>query len=251
MAIPLRIDDLLPQLAEWWGTRTQVLGDHLRQLEGSREFLEALNAKVRGVPEFAGVRFTSPADLRLYRSLLYLFTRVTVPEVYVETGVLNGFATAFTLLAMHHNGKGTLYSIDLPPADERIIAQGTTPLPAGKGPGWAIPDFLRDRHRLLLGRAQVMLPRLLEEHGQVDCFLHDSDHSYEHMMFEMALAWQYLRPGGWLLVDNIEANDSFADFARGVRVPGRVVASFDSPERTWRHGMARRVVGTGESASAR
>lgn len=230
----------MPQLAKAWDLPLGRLQAFFDELQGSHAFLAHLNRKIQDVPEFAGVQFKSVDELRLYRCLLYLFTRTIRPEIFVETGVLNGFSSAFILLAMEHNQFGQLFSIDLPPIDERIRAQGTGPLPEGKGPGWAIPDGLRARHHLLLGDARILLPQVFERRQPIDAFLHDSDHSYEHMMFEMSLAWTYLRPGGWLLCDNVEANDSFFDFVRGAGANSSVVASFDSPERTWKHGLARK-----------
>lgn len=210
------------------------------ELQESSAFLADINRAIHNVPEFAGVQFRHVSEFRLYRCLLYLLTRVCRPKVFVETGVLNGFSSAFVLLAMEHNRTGTLYSIDLSPHEERIRAQGTGPLPQGKKPGWAIPHGLRNRHRLSLGDARVLLPRILQGHGPLDVFLHDSDHSYQHMMFEMAAAWPYLRPGGWLLCDNVEQNHAFFDFVVGVGASSTVAASFDSPDRIWKHGIARK-----------
>jgi predicted O-methyltransferase YrrM len=238
--VPTTIEESLPGLSKAWDIAQERLQAYYDELQASHIFLSAINRAILEVPEFAGVQFIHVSELRLYRCLLYLFTRAFRPEVFVETGVLNGFSSAFVLLAMEHNSAGTLHSIDLPVVDERIRAQGTGPLPQGKVPGWAIPDELRTRHQLLLGDARVLLPQELERHGSIDVFLHDSDHSYEHMMFEMALAWPYLRAGGWLLCDNVELNDAFADFVRGVRAASSVVASFDHPERTWKHGMVRK-----------
>lgn len=234
------IEEYLPELAAAWEISPDRLHAYYDELQENQAFLAAINRAILDVPEFAGIQFRDVSELRLYRCLLYLLTRAFRPEVFVETGVLNGFSSAFVLLAMQHNSAGTLHSIDLPPVDERIRMQGTGPLPQGKAPGWAIPDGLRTRHSLSLGDARVLLPQILQHEAPVEVFLHDSDHSYEHMMFEMALAWPYLRPGGWLLCDNVEQNSAFADFVRGVNANSSVVASFDSPERTWKHGMARK-----------
>ena len=239
-AISKTIEESLPELSAAWELALDQLHAYYDELQNSHAFLAAINRAILDVPEFAGIQFRNVSGLRLYRCLLYLLTRAFRPEVFVETGVLNGFSSAFVLLAMQHNSAGTLHSIDLPPVDERIRIQGTGPLPQGKAPGWAIPDELRTRHRLSLGDARVLLPQILEGRGSIEVFLHDSDHSYEHMMLEMALAWPYLRPGGWLLCDNVEQNTAFTDFVRGVNATSFVAASFDSPERTWRHGMARK-----------
>lgn len=236
----LSVNEYLPQLAAAWKIPLESLQSHYDDLQASAGFLKEINRAIRDVPEFAGVQFLHVSEFRLYRCLLYLLTRAFRPEVFVETGVLNGFSSAFILLAMEHNQTGTLHSIDLPPVDERIRAQGTGPLPRGKTAGWAIPDRLRIRHKLSLGDARILLPQILQDQTPLDVFLHDSDHSYQHMMFEMALAWPYLRPGAWMLCDNVEQNEAFFDFARGVGVNSFVVASFDSPERTWKHGMARK-----------
>lgn len=239
-AVSISIEEQLPQLAAAWETSLEQLQSCYDELRTSHPFLAAINQKIKDVPEFAGVHFTDVSEFRVYRCLLYLLTRVVRPETFVETGVLNGFSSAFILLAMQHNAAGTLYSIDLPSDDERIRAQGTGPLPQGMQPGWAIPDELRDRHHLLLGDARILLPQILERERPLDVFLHDSDHSYDHMMFEMSLAWPHLRPGGWLLCDNVEQNDAFFDFVRASDAKSFVAASFDSPGRTWKHGMARK-----------
>jgi predicted O-methyltransferase YrrM len=236
----ISIEGTLPLFARAWDVPLDQLNITYKELSDSAEFLSDINRAVRNVPEFSGVQFSHVSEFRVYRCLLYLFTRTFRPRMFVETGVLNGFSSAFILLAMEHNQTGTLFSIDMPPVEERIRAQGTGALPAGKAPGWSIPERLRSRQRLLLGDARVLLPDLFEREGSIDAFLHDSDHSYEHMMFEMSLAWSYLQGGGWLLCDNVEANGSFADFARGVGVSGFVAASFDSSERTWKHGMVRK-----------
>jgi len=50
--------------------------------------------------------------------------------------------------------------------------------------------------------------------GEIDIFLHDSDHSYQNMLWEFQTAWKYLKAGGLLLSHNIDANDAFSDFCQ-------------------------------------
>jgi predicted O-methyltransferase YrrM len=233
----IKLGAVLPKLATAMDIPPETLKRYYEELRSSADFLEELNRAVSNVPEFPGVHFDNVDDLRLYRCLLYVLTRAVQPNVFIETGTLNGFGSAFILLALRHNGGGTLYSVDMPPADARILAQGNPLLPAGKVPGWVIPENLRDQHRLHLGPAETLLPQLFREVGPTDVFLHDSDHSYTHMMFELALAWVNVRPRGWILCDNVEANQSFDDFARGAGVKSTIMASFDSPERTWKTGL--------------
>ena len=68
------------------------------------------------------------------------------PKIAVETGVANGFSTAFSLLALQANGEGHLHSIDLPREVGRDYEPGTffegegrAGIPPGSEPGLADP----------------------------------------------------------------------------------------------------------------
>lgn len=211
-----RVEKCIPILAEALQKPISELEGYWRELRSDSQFLQNINESIRGVPEFSGTEFVHPEELRPYRCMLYLFTRAIRPELFIETGVHNGLGSAFILLGMHRNGAGTLHSIDLPPTEAFMLAQGNRAMPHESVSGWLIPDYLRGRHQLHIGKAQEELPRLLSELENVDVFLHDSDHSYHHMMFEMGLAWSHIKPEGWLLCDNIEANLAWTDFAAGV-----------------------------------
>jgi hypothetical protein len=147
----------------------------------------------------------------------YTLVRLLRPSIVVETGGTPGNSSAFILRAMDRNGRGELHTVDLPPAGELIsgkehggwIHEG---VPAGQGSGWAAPEWLRERHRQHLGDAKALLPELLRTLGEIDVFIHDSDHSYEHMLFEFGAAWPALRPGGVLMSDDIDANAAWAEF---------------------------------------
>lgn len=105
---------------------------------------------------------------------LYLLIRLTRPDIVVETGVSSGASSAYILCAMHDNNKGRLYSIDLPPDN----------LPAGKSSGWLVPHRLKSRWSLHIGDSKELLEPLFNAIGKIDCFIYDSLHTYEHMMFE-------------------------------------------------------------------
>jgi hypothetical protein len=198
--------------------------------------LAALEQSVKASPRFAGARFSELESFRLYRTMLYVVVRVTRPAWVLETGVLHGFSSAFILQAMADNGCGRLSSIDLPSRSLDLIDQGTADLPEEQNPGWAIPEPLRERHSLSLGPAETLLPSLVPAQGVPDIFLHDSDHSYAHMMMELSFLWSHMR-SGLLIADNIEQNDCFSDFARGSGALSLVLASFDEPGSAWRHGL--------------
>ena len=48
-----------------------------------------------------------------FGKFLYFIVRMADPEIMVETGVARGVSSWTILNAMHRNGKGKLYSIDL------------------------------------------------------------------------------------------------------------------------------------------
>jgi hypothetical protein len=151
---------------------------------------------------------------------LYAVLREVRPRVAVETGVANGFSTAFSLLALQANGDGHLHSVDLPREVGRDYEPGTfhegegrAGIPPGSEPGWLIPRELEERWTLILGRTQEELPPLLERLGTIDSFMHDSEHSFECMWFEFNAAWPALRDGGILLSDDVNSTEAFPRFA--------------------------------------
>lgn len=228
-------------LAQITGTDAKIIDGYWDELNADSSFLAGINAAIKDVAVFGGKQFQTASEMRAFRCLLYMMTRIVKPNVFIETGVHNGMSSAFILLAMKHNKCGHLYSIDLPPVEQRILDQGTNALPESKTPGWIIPDDLREKHTLLLGGAEELLPQVLAKEKTIDIFLHDSDHCYSHMMFEISLAWRYLKVGGFIMIDNIEQNDSFVDFARGVDAPSLVVSTFKGEDRTWQHGLIRKT----------
>jgi predicted O-methyltransferase YrrM len=137
---------------------------------------------------------------------LYAVVRATKPGVIVETGVASGLSSAHILRALATNGTGTLHSIDLPNVQEGSV------LPEGRSPGWIVPDSLRGRWKLRLGDTRELLPDLLGTLGKVDLFLHDSDHSYENMVFEFEQAFPRLAPGALLMSDDTHLHTAWDDF---------------------------------------
>src|SRR5256714_14619225 len=151
---------------------------------------------------------------------LYAVLRHVRPEIAVEPGVANGFSTAFSLLALERNGAGRLHSVDLPREIGRAYEPGTfyegegrAGIPSGSEPGWLIPEELKERWTLVLGRTQDELPPLLARLGTVDSFMHASEHSFESMGFKFQTAWPPLREGGALLSDDVNSTEAFPRFA--------------------------------------
>ena len=146
-------------------------------------------------------RTTHSADPALAR-LCYFVCRVMKPEVVIETGVAYGVTSAYILQALQENGKGELHSIDLPPLGQNV----------DEYVGALIPSDLKNRWSLHRGSARHLLPEVLKKVGQVDIFLHDSLHTYGHMLWEFTTVLSKLRPGGVLLSDDIAENKAFHDW---------------------------------------
>jgi len=142
----------------------------------------------------------------------YALIRLLQPRLVVETGVNNGFSTRFLLLAMERNGCGLLHSIDMPIPQEDVRH-------LGKEIGWLVPGRLRARWQFHLGDARELLPKLLQELGAVDMFIHDSLHTHDHMLFEYQTAWPHIRAGGILLSDDTDFNAAFPEFAASIDCP--------------------------------
>lgn len=151
------------------------------------------------------------ADLFAKKILVqYAAVRALAPQCIVETGVANGVSSSYLLLGLHKNGKGRLHSIGL---DDPAF------LPSGAEPGWLVPVWLRSRWQIHIGDARQILPPLLSQLGCIDIFIHDSLHTYEHMLWECETAYPALRRGGLLFSDDALLNSAFHDFARKVQEP--------------------------------
>lgn len=138
----------------------------------------------------------------------YALARALAPDLIVETGVSSGISSTYLLLACHLNGKGHVYSIDIN-NKEYLVPENDV--------GWIVPGHLRTRWTLLLGDSYVELPRILSQLGQVDIFIHDSNHTYEDMKFEFEASYPYIRSGGLLLSDDANFNAAFSECAKKFR----------------------------------
>jgi methyltransferase family protein len=208
------------EVARYLGGRT-ALGGYARELRASG-LMEHLFEKARQHhAEVGGSGHTLGAIGYTEGLYLYSVLRRLRPDVAVETGVANGFSTAFALQALHENGAGHLHSIDLPrevgrdyEAGAFFEGEGRAGIPSGCEPGWLIPPELKERWTLLFGRSQDELPPLLDRLGTIDSFMHDSEHSFDCMWFEFNEAWPHLRDAGVLLSDDVNSTEAFPRFAR-------------------------------------
>ena len=96
---------------------------------------------------------------------LYVVCRYLKPSTVVETGIYKGVSSACILQALHDNGKGRLFSIDLPNVKSGI--EGCNCMEDfslnGRRVGYLVPKHLEDRWNLKIGDAKQKLPELLSE----------------------------------------------------------------------------------------
>jgi predicted O-methyltransferase YrrM len=81
-----------------------------------------------------------------------------------------------------------------------------------------VSEEFYDRWQLIKGSSRRNLAPLTRELGTLDLFIHDSLHSRRNVSFELEEAWRVLRPGGAIVVDDVDANSAFHEFV--ARNPG-------------------------------
>ena len=149
------------------------------------------------------VTMGGPADVDL---LYHLCLHVGAQRV-VETGVAYGWSSLAILLALERQGKGNLESSDMPYAlrkNDRFV-------------GCVVPDELRGRWKLHTLPDRDVLPGLLRRWPEIDLAHYDSDKAERGRQFGYSTLWVALRPGGFLVSDDIQDNLAFRDFSEQIR----------------------------------
>jgi len=154
-----------------------------------------------GVGFFGGFNDGEPELVRA----IWCLTRHLMPARVVETGVARGVSSRFILEALERNESGRLWSIDQPPPLDPELNDQV---------GVAVNASCRRRWSYIHGSSRRRLPRLLTSLESIDLFVHDSIHTEYNTRFELEQAWRVLRPGGALVVDDIDLNNGFHSFAR-------------------------------------
>jgi predicted O-methyltransferase YrrM len=132
---------------------------------------------------------------------LYALTRWLRPKTIVESGGYIGMSSAFILRAL---------------ADEKLIASKLYSIELSHEceQGALIPEELRSPSGAFVpmrGKVEDFLKRN-EIPKSIDMFLHDSSHSYRHMLWEFRQFWPRLRDGGLLVSHDVQMNAAFPEF---------------------------------------
>ena len=192
------------------GALARLLGVSLGELDGFANELEALHQE--WFPEVAEL---PTAGALTQAPLLYLAVRARKPDRLVETGVSSGLSSRLLLEALDRNRLGHLYSVG-----EDRLALGSSSGSGGsaldaRSAGWLVPDRLRSRWTLTLGKTEEVFPSLWSKiPGSLGLFLHDSRHDYATMSFEYGEGWTHLASGGILFSHDIHSTRAWPDFLR-------------------------------------
>jgi cephalosporin hydroxylase len=137
-------------------------------------------------------------------TFIYSITRTLQPRNVVETGVGPG-TTSFAFLSALEKTGGLLHSFDLG------MKYGEEE--KGEPVGFIVPETMHRRWDLTLGNSKLTLPKELARIGSVDLFLHDSEHTKEHVIFELEAVFPYLSSRSLILVDNYDWTEAPNMFA--------------------------------------
>jgi hypothetical protein len=90
-----------------------------------------------------------------------------------------------------------------------------------------VPERLYERWTLLHGSSRRRLPDLVGDLREIDLFLHDSMHTTRNLRFELEQVWPALRPGGVVLIDDVEKNVATGRFLKAHPETASVIAPSD------------------------
>ncbi len=200
-------------IAALTGANRREIGAVLEELEALLPVEEEIRHRHLSAGRDSYAQIRAPFDL-------FAIVRLLRPEHIVEAGVSSGVSSAHFLAALRRNKRGRLHSIDLPLRQKGARldrGESSVALPPGRETGWAVPERLRDRWDLRLGRSEELLPALAAELDGIGVFLHDDLHTPAHLSFELETIRPHLRAGSVVLADNtVWTGEAFPRFARSL-----------------------------------
>lgn len=128
--------------------------------------------------------------------LVYALVRLLRPSVVLETGVANGHSSALILDALRENGCGELHSIDVSNDVGNLVFDKRK---------WQL-------HLLDLSNLKKSFAAIVEQLPAIDLMIHDSDHSYQWMKYELETVFPRMSPQGILACDDANISYGMIDF---------------------------------------
>lgn len=171
--------------------------DVRKSFQKAQEIVEYADSKIGGKNYWQ----VSPVEL----CWLYTGVRMMRAPLIAETGVGPG-STSTAILDASSEFRGRLFSFDL----GQKYGDESKELPVG----FLVPEKYRERWSLVIGNTKDTLEGKMSYFGPFDVFFHDSEHTYEHVTWELETAMKNLRKKFLIVVDNYDwtkAPDDFAD----------------------------------------
>ena len=179
--------------------------------------LAEIDAEVRERVERLGPDLPFPIEHNAAPSLAklcYALCRAMRPDTVLETGVAYGVSSSFITKALALNGHGELHSVDRPPTRPGVESYI----------GALVPDELRSRWTLHRGTSRRLLPRLLPQLEGLSLFIHDSQHTYRNISWELRTVTPHLTRPAAVLVDDTAGNCAFEHWVERERPTFSAVA---------------------------
>jgi predicted O-methyltransferase YrrM len=133
-----------------------------------------------------------------YGRFIHAFGRHARPAEILEVGTYAGGTAVGWARAILDTGIGRLTCVDNDSYSKGIY-------PAKVTANLAKVGLPADRVRFLNGDSRQLLPSLKPElGGKVDAYLVDADHTYEGAMIDLRGGRPLMRPGGWVLVHDVD-----------------------------------------------
>jgi predicted O-methyltransferase YrrM len=142
---------------------------------------------------------------------LYIFLRSLKPKIILTTGVATGFQEAIILSALYRNNLGKLLSIDLPGKKNLLTFNQDIP---ENNIGSYIPEKYKINWKLIVGDAREEIGKIFANNS-IDVFIHDSNHTVSHMIFEYSIARIFMKESAYVFSDDILIfNNAFCNFLK-------------------------------------
>jgi cephalosporin hydroxylase len=137
-----------------------------------------------------------PLDLWVYQEILH----EQRPDLILETGTAHGGSALYLASVCDLLGKGEIVTVDIYPIEDRPAHDRITYLTGSS----TAPEIVTELERLAEGRERVLV-------------ILDSDHSRDHVLDELRIYSRFVRPGGYLIVEdtNVNGHPVFADHGPG------------------------------------